>query len=376
MRAGAAPGAAPPLRPRPATGEPLPLSFAQERLWFLDQLEPGGPAYNIPPALRLRGAARRPRAGAALARGRRAATRCCAPASRERRRRAGAGDRARRARWHAAAGRPRGAAAGRREAELRRLAAAEARAAVRSRSAARCCAPRCCGSAAGEHVLLLDPAPHRLGRLVDRRPPARAGGALRRALAGRPSPLPALPVQYADFAVWQRGWLAGRGPGGPARLLAASSSRARRRCSSCPPTGRARPCRRFRGAAARRSTLPRGAAAALRALAPARGGDALHGPARRPSGPAAPLTRPGRPRGRHAGRRPQPAEIEGLIGFFVNTLVLRARPRGRPALRATLLARVREAALGAYAHQDLPVRAAGRGAGAGARSEPRARCSR
>ncbi|MFP5288596.1 MAG: condensation domain-containing protein, partial [Thermoanaerobaculia bacterium] len=46
---------APPLRPHPRDGGPLPLSFAQSRLWLLDRLEPGTSAYNVPGAVRLSG---------------------------------------------------------------------------------------------------------------------------------------------------------------------------------------------------------------------------------------------------------------------------------------------------------------------------------
>ncbi|HEX7242799.1 MAG TPA: amino acid adenylation domain-containing protein, partial [Longimicrobiaceae bacterium] len=54
-RAGAA-ARTPPLVPVPRDGSPLPLSFAQQRLWFIDRLEPGRAAYNMPYPLRVRGA--------------------------------------------------------------------------------------------------------------------------------------------------------------------------------------------------------------------------------------------------------------------------------------------------------------------------------
>ena len=53
------------------------------------------------------------------------------------------------------------------------------------------------------------------------------------------------------------------------------------------------------------------------------------------------------------------SETENLIGYFVNNLVLRTKLEGAPTFR-TLLGRVREVALGAYANQDLPYRKSGR----------------
>ena len=47
--------AVPTISPRPASNEPLPLTFAQQRLWFLEVLSPGGSLFNTPLAMRLTG---------------------------------------------------------------------------------------------------------------------------------------------------------------------------------------------------------------------------------------------------------------------------------------------------------------------------------
>ena len=98
-------------------------------------------------------------------------------------------------------------------------------AALRPGRAARCCAPRWCGWASDEHVALftlhhIAADGWSMGVFV------RELAALYEAFSqGRPSPLPELPVQYADFAVWQRQWLTGEVLERAARLLARAARR-------------------------------------------------------------------------------------------------------------------------------------------------------
>jgi amino acid adenylation domain-containing protein len=162
--------------------------------------------------------------------------------------------------------------------------------------------------------------------------------------------LPDLPVQYADFAVWQRGWLAGE-------RLAEQVGFWREVLEGLPalalPTDRPRPAVQAHRGSGFGFVVPESVVTVLGRLS-------------RESGAtlfmvllAAFVVVLGRWCGQDdvvvgapiAGRNR--AELEGLIGFFVNTLVLRVDLSGDPSF-ADLVGRVREVALGAYAHADVP----------------------
>ncbi|HEV2735505.1 MAG TPA: amino acid adenylation domain-containing protein, partial [Longimicrobiaceae bacterium] len=168
---------------------------------------------------------------------------------------------------------------------------------------------------------------------------------------GAASPLPELPVQYADFAAWQRAWLSGE-------ALEEQIAHWKERLAGAPPLleiplDRPRAAGQRARAGRHRLILPHGVADGLRALSRAEGTtlfmtvlagwQALLG--RWAAEDDVVVGTPIAGRTRH--------EVEGLIGFFVNMLALRAELGGDPTWRE-LLARVRATALGAYAHQQLP----------------------
>jgi amino acid adenylation domain-containing protein len=170
-------------------------------------------------------------------------------------------------------------------------------------------------------------------------------------LTEKASPLEELPIQYADYAVWQRQWLQGE-------VLHTQLAYWKRQLGGVPavlqlPTDHPRPeVQTFRGAEQFLSLSER-LSEALRALSRREGVTlfmtllaAFQMLLHRYSGQDEIVV--GSP---IAGRTR--AEIEGLIGFFINTLVLRTDLSGDPPFRE-LLGRVREVALGAYAHQDVP----------------------
>jgi amino acid adenylation domain-containing protein/FkbM family methyltransferase len=350
LRRAAAHPAAPPIQPVPREGV-LPLSFAQQRLWFLAQLMPDSSLYNMSAAVRLTGALD----VVALERSLNAQVRR---------------HEVLRTTFALVDGRPaqiiaadqavplpvldlRGQPDDLREAEAIRIATAEAR-----HPFDLSCGPllrvALLQTGRQEHILTL--TMHHIisdGWSIDIfiRELAALYAAYSTSSARQPAPLPALPVQYADFAVWQRQWLGGA-------VLEDQLAYWRSQLAGAPevlalPLDRPRPAVPSSRGARQSFVLPAALGRQLAALAHqeectlfmlllAAFQTLLH----RYSGQddivvGSPI----------AGRTR--AQTRDLIGCFVNMLVLRTDLSGDPRFRE-LLRRVREICLGAYAHQDLP----------------------
>ena len=337
---------APPLVPASRDAQ-LPLSFSQQRMWLLDQLEPGAPTYHISHALRLSGALDTE----ALKRSLMGIV---------------ARHEALRTTFAAVDGEPvqvvsatidtklpvedlSGVPQAEREAEATQFALEEKRRPfdLERGSLFR---TRLLRLGEEEHVLLIS-MHHIVSDGWSMGVFWRELGALYGAFSRNgPSPLPELPIQYADYALWQRQWLTGE-------VLEEQLSYWKDQLAELPdlklPTDHPRPAVQTHRGARRSLALPQSLTQALKELSRQEGTTlfmvllgALQVLLSRYSGqediaigtPIAGRTR---------------AETEQLIGFFVNTLVMRTDLSEDPSFRE-VLSRVREVALGAYDHQDLP----------------------
>ena len=337
--------------PRRTETSPCQLSFAQQRLWFLDQLELGKYAYNIPAALRLRGQLNLPALEQSL-------------------NKIVQRHEALRTTFTTVDGQPvqvinptltlaltlvdlRELPEVEQEVEVQRLATEDAQ---RPFNLERGPLLRVTLLRLGEAEQVMLFTMHHI--IAD----GWSIGILIRELAtlytafssGKPyiasQLLRELPIQYADFALWQRQWLQGE-------VLESQLNYWKQQLAETPalylPTDRPRPVvQTFRGAAISFS-LSTDLTRALEALSQREGVTLfmtllaafkilLY---RYTSQDKILVGSPIANRNR--------TETEGLIGFFVNTLVLHTYLGDNPSFRELLL-RVREVALGAYAHQDLP----------------------
>ena len=334
--------------PRDST---LPLSFAQQRLWFLDELEPASPAYHVPTAYSLVGRLdvtaleraineivhRHEVLRTTFAEEDGEAAQIIAPSLLVPLPVVDLGS----------------LPEDERDSEARRLAVEDANAPFDLEQGPLLRA-RLLRLRDEEHVLLVD-----MHHIVS---DGWSMGVFRRELAelytafsqGRPSPLAALPVQYADYAVWQRQWLQGE-------TLARQLAYWKERLQGAPelqlPTDRPRPARLTFEGARLPFSLPVELSRAIVALSRREGVTlfmtllaAFQTLLYRYSGQEDIVV------GSPIANRDR-SEIEGLIGFFVNTLVLRtdlSPTAAGPLNFRELLGRVREVCLGAYANQHLP----------------------
>jgi amino acid adenylation domain-containing protein len=336
----------PPLVPVPR-GSTVPASFAQQRLWFLDQLDPGS-TYNMSRALRLKGrldlTALRKALNAMVARHESLRTNFGANEGEP----------------VQIVGPPRelpvtvldltGLPTQQREAEGRRLAAA---ASLRpfDLAADQLLRASLFRFENDDHVLLLVTHHivsdgwsmtillHEIGTLYES------------FASDKPSPLLALPIQYADFSLWQRDWLRGS-------ALQKRVDYWRQQLAGAPtllelPTDRVRPAVQTSNGTYHSTLLPKVLSDALAELSRHEGVTLfmtllaafqtmlLRYTQQEDIVVGTPI----------ANRNL--SETEGLIGYFANTLVIRSDLSGNPTFRE-LLRRIREVTLEAYAHQELP----------------------
>ena len=337
------------ITPRRRTdGERLPLSYAQQRLWFLEQMEPDSAIYNVPFALRVTGEL----VVGVLEDSLREVIRRHEVLRTRFELRDGEAEQVidEQVEFNLAvedlSGLEREAA----ERAVQELARAEAQRGFDLRTGPLLRA-KLLQLSANEHELLLT-MHHIVSDGWSLSVLVKEIGTLYQAYAqGESSPLPELEVQYADYAVWQREYLQGE-------VLEKQLSYWREQLAGAAPVlelpaDRPRPQFQTFSGSVLSCDLPVEVSEKLEALSQREGVTlfmsllaAFDVLLWRYTGQAdlsvgTPI----------AGRNQ--AEIEGLIGFFVNTLVLRVQMNGRESYRE-LLGRVREVTLGAFGHQDVP----------------------
>ncbi|HEX2202008.1 MAG TPA: amino acid adenylation domain-containing protein [Longimicrobium sp.] len=345
--ASAAAPAGPALVARPRDGGPMPVSFAQQRLWLLDRLTPGTGAYNLPWHVRLRGELDR----GALER--------AVEAIRER-------HEALRTVFAEREGEPvqvvrpyvyaplatvdlRGLPEGEREAEAERLAHADANDGF---DLAEAVFRAGLIVLADDHHVLTMTAHHIATDGWSVAVMASELQALYLAFReGRPNPLAPLPLQYADFSAWQREHLSGA-------TLERHLKFWRDTLAGAPavvelPTDRPRPPVESHRGDRLELAFPPALGDRIRELARAEQTTlfplllgAFHVVLARHAGQDSVVV--GTPIANRTRK-----ETEGLIGFFANTLALRGDVGDDPTFRA-LLRRQKTAVLDAFTHQDLP----------------------
>ncbi|MEA2464194.1 MAG: hypothetical protein QOJ98_1941, partial [Acidobacteriota bacterium] len=342
-------GVGEPILAREQHGDRPPLSFGQQRLWLLDQLEPGNPAYNMQVALRWSGPLNAGALEESLSeiRRRHEVLRTTFPAS--------DGQPFARVTEPAPLRLPvvtlARLPAPEREGELRRLAVEErARPFHLAREAL--FRPLLVQLDASDHVLLLT-MHHIVSDGWSTSVLVRELGALYASFAeGHAPSLPDLPIQYADFAAWERRLLDGKS-GREVQLRYWREALADLRTVLELPADRPRPLHPTHDGAGWVTTIGRDTTARLKALAGQEGATlfmtmlaAFQTLLLRYSGQEDIAV------GTPVANRAHPA-TEGLIGFFANTLVMRGDLSGDPSFRA-YLQRVRRFARGAFTNQDLP----------------------